>query len=215
MVTKMKPTGHITRLIDAISDNALIQKGRARQIISVQQYTTPMSLILHEGSITLYRGSDNLMITTIYAPFVVGVNFLVEGNSITLPVEGDSEVYLQARTAIRYEFLPRSHCEERVRQLNLWESIAYVNMFISKRYIQRTFANQGASTYNLVRNNLLALMNEDESLRQETNACDYIHEKTLLSRSGIMKMLSDLKKGGHIEMQRGVLISIKKLPSKY
>jgi hypothetical protein len=58
-------------------------------------------------------------------------------------------------------------------------------------------------------------MNESEELRLATNACDYVQEKTLLSRSGIMKMLSDLKRGGHIEVERGVLIAVNKLPVKY
>ena len=58
-------------------------------------------------------------------------------------------------------------------------------------------------------------MNENEDLRLLTNACDYIQEKTLLSRSGIMKILSDLKQGGHIVIERGILLEIKKLPEKY
>lgn len=58
-------------------------------------------------------------------------------------------------------------------------------------------------------------MNESEELRLATNTCDYIQEKTLLSRSGIMKMLSELKHGEHIELQRGVLLTIHNLPAKY
>lgn len=43
----------------------------------------------------------------------------------------------------------------------------------------------------------------------------YIREKTHLSRSGVMRILADLKTGGFIEMEEGRLIKINKLPAKY
>jgi hypothetical protein len=202
----MKPEEHIVNLINAVSDSSRIQNGRERQIISLQQYAEPMSFILHEGTAALYRGQDHLLMANVKAPLVIGLNLLMESNG---------ELYLQARGVIRYEIVPRSVFEEEIRSKSLWESLAYAYMFSSKRFLQNNFVSSGVSTYDLVRNNLLALMNETEELRLATNACDYIQEKTLLSRSGIMKMLSDLKQGGHIELNRGVLLSINKLPAKY
>jgi CRP-like cAMP-binding protein len=43
----------------------------------------------------------------------------------------------------------------------------------------------------------------------------YIREKTQLSRSGVMRILADLKTGGFIEMEEGRLIKINKLPARY
>ncbi|MHA0938650.1 helix-turn-helix domain-containing protein, partial [Enterobacter kobei] len=59
------------------------------------------------------------------------------------------------------------------------------------------------------------LFNEDPSVRNNITVESYIREKTHLSRSGVMRILAGLKKGGYIEMQRGVLINIVKLPEKY
>lgn len=136
----------------------------------------------------------------------MGLNLLLEKNS---------ELYFQARSSIAYEIVPRSRFEQNIKEQHLWEPLAYYFMFSSKRFLQNNFISSGVSTYDLVRNNLIALMNEDEELRLATNTCDYIQEKTLLSRSGIMKMLSDLKHGSHIELHRGVLITINNLPAKY
>ncbi|HEO9918192.1 TPA: helix-turn-helix domain-containing protein, partial [Enterobacter asburiae] len=44
---------------------------------------------------------------------------------------------------------------------------------------------------------------------------DYILEKTRLSRSRVMKILGDLRIGGYIEINRGILKKINKLPEKY
>lgn len=206
MVLAMKPAEHITKLIASVSDNARIQNSRERQIISLQQYTDPMCFILHKGTAAVYRGYDHLLLTHIKGPHIMGLNLLFEKNT---------ELYFQARNSVAYEIVARSKFEEKIKEQHLWEPLAYYFMFSSKRFLQNNFISSGVSTYDLVRNNLIALMNEDEDLRLATNTCDYIQEKTLLSRSGIMKMLSDLKHGGHIELHRGVLIKINNLPAKY
>jgi len=58
-------------------------------------------------------------------------------------------------------------------------------------------------------------MTEKEDLRLSVNACDYIQEKTHLSRSRVMKILSDLKTGDYIEIDRGILMKINRLPDNY
>ncbi|MCU3137330.1 helix-turn-helix domain-containing protein [Enterobacter cloacae] len=62
---------------------------------------------------------------------------------------------------------------------------------------------------------MIALMNEDEALSAYINVSDYILEKTRLSRSRVIKILGDLRIGGYIEINRGILIKINKLPEKY
>ena len=58
-------------------------------------------------------------------------------------------------------------------------------------------------------------MSEDESVRGSITAERYIRNKTPLSRSGVMKILSSLKSGGYINIEQGKLISIGVLPKKY
>jgi uncharacterized membrane protein len=53
------------------------------------------------------------------------------------------------------------------------------------------------------------------SYRGSVTAERYIREKTQLSRSGVMRILADLKTGGFIEMEEGRLIKINKLPARY
>ncbi|MCU6398542.1 helix-turn-helix domain-containing protein [Enterobacter quasiroggenkampii] len=58
-------------------------------------------------------------------------------------------------------------------------------------------------------------MKEKEELRLSINASDYIQEKTHISRSRVMKILSDLKTVEYIEIKRGILTKIIKLPESY
>jgi DNA-binding IclR family transcriptional regulator len=67
----------------------------------------------------------------------------------------------------------------------------------------------------MIRQQLVKLMEEDEAYRLGVTAERYIREKTQLSRSGVMRILADLKTGGFIEIDEGRLIKINKLPAKY
>jgi hypothetical protein len=55
---------------------------------------------------------------------------------------------------------------------------------------------------------------EEDELSGSVTAERYIREKTQLSRSGVMRILADLKTGGFIEMEEGRLIKINKLPAR-
>ncbi|HDR2347354.1 helix-turn-helix domain-containing protein, partial [Enterobacter kobei] len=52
-------------------------------------------------------------------------------------------------------------------------------------------------------------------IRLNTTAAAYIKSRTYLSRSGIMRILSELRTGKYITMERGVLLDIHHLPRKY
>lgn len=202
----MKPEEHILKLINATSDPVRVKSGSKRQIISFLQYNDPVCFILHEGDVSLYRDQDHLLMANLTAPSMLGINLLQENNP---------GIYVQARSPIRFEMMTQKQFTDAVIKNELWESLAYTFMFMSLRFLENHFISTGVSTYDLVRNNLLELIAESDDFRLATNACDYIQERTKLSRSGIMKMLGDLKKGGYIDLQRGVLISISNLPVKY
>jgi len=202
----MKPEKYIAQLIDASSKSLRIKTGRNRQIISMLQYMEPMTILLHEGVVALYRNSDHMLLSNTRAPMILGFNLMSPDNS---------DMYLMARGTIRYELLLREEFRETIEKHDLWQPLAWTSMFISYRFLDYTFSSTSLPTYDLIKNNLNALMREPEELRLHTNACDYIQEKTLLSRSGIMKILADLKKGGHIVLNRGILIAIHNMPTGY
>jgi len=88
-------------------------------------------------------------------------------------------------------------------------------MYGIKRLMEAHKTSAGLTTYELIRQSLMTLIAKKDELRRTINACDYIQEKTNISRSRIMKILSDLKMGNYIEIERGVLIKINKLPESY
>lgn len=202
----MKPEDYINALIGAISATKQVTEGRDRQVIPLGNHTNKICFILHEGSVALYRADNNLLLAHLHAPFIIGINLLLEQNF---------DVCLQAKGTIQFEITTQHHCYEVIEKENLWKNVAYLFMYYTKNYTVSYFSSVGLTSYELVCNNLQELMKCSTELRLRTNACDYIHEKTMLSKSGIMKTLADLKKGEYIDIQRGILISINKLPKNY
>lgn len=59
-------------------------------------------------------------------------------------------------------------------------------------------------------------MNEwEEGLRARVGVMNYIHQRTRISRSVVAEVLAALRKGGYIEMNKGKLVGINRLPSEY
>lgn len=71
------------------------------------------------------------------------------------------------------------------------------------------------TAYEILRFQLLELMSEPVEFRENISAAQYIQQKTRLSRSSIMKILSQLKQGGFVRLENGTLKEICHLPLKY
>ncbi|MEP8888251.1 helix-turn-helix domain-containing protein [Enterobacter roggenkampii] len=202
----MKPVQHINALINAVTVTERIRNGRARQLISLDNQAEPMTFILHEGVVATYRSSDQLLIKYIRAPMITGMNELIDTNA---------DIFIKAYGSIHYELLPSKEMINAISTKGLWKEAAYMYMYAIRQLLVAHHAVAGQSTYDLIRLNLITLMNEDEELSAHVNVSDYILEKTRLSRSRVMKILSDLRIGGYIEIKRGILTNINKLPDKY
>lgn len=202
----MKPTENIEFLIKNISVQDNIQAGRKRQIITMQQYREKVVIIVHSGSIAVYRSHDHMLLSNGRGPIIVGMNFCVDSNP---------EVYIQAQSDIQFEMVTMDYVLDMVKEKNLWEHACYFAMYLNLKWRENHFGIAGVSTYNQICNCLINLLNEPEEFRLKTNIAVYIHERTLLSRSGIMKVLSELKSGDYIDIEKGVLKRVNKLPMNY
>jgi hypothetical protein len=71
------------------------------------------------------------------------------------------------------------------------------------------------SAYSVVREFLLEINELIVHHQRDINVYDYIQEYTSLARSTIIKILSDLKKGQYIVVEKGRLLNMTTLPEKY
>jgi len=202
----MKPINDINKIISTVSDPSRIRTAKTRQVITTNTHEEPMAVLIHEGLLAAYRNSDRLLLRYFQAPLIVGINALVDMN------EG---IVYKAYSEVRYELQPRAAVLEKIDSANLWRETAMLFMFGVKRYAEAHRTSAGLSTYEMIRFNLFALMEEEESLRLSINVSDYIQDRTRISRSRVMKILSDLREGNFIEIKRGILLKVNKLPENY
>ena len=98
---------------------------------------------------------------------------------------------------------------------NLWEHFSKLLIYTASRVYEHCSQISQMSAYDIIRFQLVELMQEPEAIRQNITAAAYIKSRTYLSRSGVMRILAELRTGKYITMERGVLIDIHHLPRKY
>lgn len=110
--------------------------------------------------------------------------------------------------------IPLEVVQNAIQEHNLWKPLSQHMMFLFERLYISGEQLSAPTASEIVYTQLNELMCEDPDIRQQITAERYIRDKTELSRSRIMGILSELKKDGHIETQKGILVNIRELPAK-
>ncbi|WP_439291843.1 MULTISPECIES: helix-turn-helix domain-containing protein [Rahnella] len=149
-----------------------------------------------------------MSIKTVSAPYIFGMAQVLYPEKMgLLAIEhiSDGVIYrLESQRAI--EIISKKQC---------WSSLAHFLAFQVGFLSSRYYDISHRSSYLVIKSLLLEMNNEPDEIIQNYSIEKYISERCYLGRSGIMKILSDLRKGGYIEIKRGRLIKINKLPEKY
>ncbi|MGO4744570.1 helix-turn-helix domain-containing protein [Serratia quinivorans] len=199
-----KPSDIIAHLIAELQPEAVaVTARRSRQFSS----KNPQIYLLLRGAVHLHRQSDDLLMTTIYAPHIIGLAELLHPVGKTyLHLDRDCEIHVVAGGKV---------LQKLDQQPMLWADVsrilAYQLHFASLRDLH--LLNNHA--YDAIRGKLLELINAPENTRLEYSALRYIQERTTLARSTILKCLGDLKTGGYIAMEKGHLTQVFNLPQRY
>lgn len=102
-----------------------------------------------------------------------------------------------------------------VAREDLWEHFSKLLIYTASRVYEHCAQISQMSAYDIIRFQLVELMQEPEAIRLNTTAAAYIKSRTYLSRSGIMRILAELRTGKYITMERGILLELHHLPRKY
>ncbi|QLK59942.1 hypothetical protein GE278_03670 [Enterobacteriaceae bacterium Kacie_13] len=204
-----KPLEAITRLVDVLLPHAtpVFTDDTNIPITMNAQDGKQQIILLLEGDIKGYRSSDNLLYGIAAAPAMLGLMASeYSRSSFIFKANKDSKVcVLRRETAID---LIAEHALVR-------ELIAYITSFTDYRcYHSDLMINRTA--YDIICGLLLEMQRLPEDVRRKNSVANFILERSNLARSGVMKILADLRAGGYIDIQNGKLIAIcKRLPDEY
>lgn len=165
-----------------------------------------MCYILQSGLVKIGRRTDDFVISSLPTPNIMG---------ITNMIPDASGLFLETLSVAKIATLRSERAHEIIAENNAWKLLVGHITKITTNLFKNNVIMTAPTSYDVLKFQLLALMREPDNLRQSTSAAKYILERTRLSRSTVMKMLAQLKQGGYIEMEDGVLKAVHRLPDKY
>lgn len=193
-------------LVDYLKQDAEVKHILPRRRLGMQIRGERFCYLILSGRVTVHRQSDDLVMSTITGPSLIGI-----GNLWQMQMDG----YIKTLVPCDIAILNMDAVLTTVNTHQLWEPLAKHMMVVAGKLFHSSEQLSAPSAYDIVRAQLNELLSESPAVRENITAERYIRDKTHLSRSGIMRILASLKEGGYIEMNRGVLMNIVKLPEKF
>jgi len=193
----------ISTIFSALSTKSRVVNISKGCFISINNIPESECILLHRGYTFLRRTDDRLVIGNFNGPTVFGFN---KYQNVC------SNFFLEAMTDVEIEFIPSSVFFKEISNNNLWEPLLDVMMALSAAMLRKNYDLSRHDSWSIIRWLLKDLNAEPDFIRDQICVFDYIQQRTHLSRSGIMKYLSRLRKHHIIKMDKGRLVSINGLP---
>jgi len=204
-VLGLKPYNHIEKIIDNVlpfTERLILAKG---EIIHYFNNEIRQCFLLIHGSVALHRRGDGIVLNSESSPFILGVSSQLSSEHL----------YVRAVETPEVASVPLECFNRVIAEHNLWEHFSNLLIYTASRVYEHCAQISQMSAYDIIRFQLVELMQEPDAIRQNITAAAYIKSRTYLSRSGIMRILAELRTGKYITMERGVLLDIHHLPRKY
>lgn len=162
--------------------------------------------ILVSGEVEIRRTSDELSMFTMCRTCFLGVSAIYNNAA---------HMYALARSTTVIRTIRKTDFERLLSEKNIWPEFTQVLLWYISVLSKRDDVLVARSAYSVVREFLLEINELIIQHKRDVNVYDYIQEYTNLARSTIIKILSDLKKGHYIVVEKGKLITINNLPERY
>lgn len=202
-----KPLKHISNIINNIlCSTSIISRvhvfdGNQGQLELFKQDNV---IIIIEGEWGLQRHSDRILLGQMSGAYVV---FL-------LPELNYSDLEFTDDSRFSYVICNRSDFYSFISDCNLWEDLYYIMHYTASILNIKLQIMLSCDLYSVIKYYLREIDN-NPALKGQVNVCDYITRRSGFSKSGTMMILSELKKGNYIDIERGRLMKIKSLPSGF
>ncbi|XQS14814.1 helix-turn-helix domain-containing protein [Citrobacter telavivensis] len=202
----LQPSEFVPLLAEHLMRNAEVKRILPRRRLGYQVGGERFCYLIIRGNGTLHRTRDDRLMGTVAAPALLGL-----ANLYRL----ETDAYIKTQVPCDIAILRMADVHAIICANHLWEPVAKHMMVVAGKLFSSHEQLTAPSAYQIVRAQLYELLNENPGIRENITAAQYIRDKSHLSRSGIMRILAALKEGGFIELDRGVLKNIIKLPEKF
>lgn len=169
-------------------------------------------LMMTEGVCSMCHQEGDLHAATIFSPSVLG---LISAYGLYYDVEPRPRHYICAETSCHGYLIDIEKFLECADKFGLWHDIARILAYRVMVMSAREMEFIGVDSYTKMR----ALLNElwlyPEHYRNQINVTPFLQRRSGLSRSQVMRIISELRSGGYIVTSEGKLLLLKTLPIGY
>lgn len=200
---KLRPHDEMDTIISATSGY------EEKTLKKWQKISTADSEYIHiivSGEVEFRRASDELCMFTLQGQCIFGLSAIFYNSSHMYGL-------VRANTVVRS--IKKDDFAHLMTEKNLWPELTKILSWYICLLSKRDDVLVARSAYSVVREFLLEINELIVHHQRDINVYDYIQEYTNLARSTIIKILSDLKKGQYIVIDKGRLINMTALPEKY
>lgn len=198
-----KPVHDIQILMDSLMPVARMLDSRRNKKLNFVRSGKPVCYLVFEGRGLVCRSRDNLVIATSRAPCIIGLT------SVLYPL--NEEYYWRPETDALVMCVEADTVNQVVTEKNLWKNLAVILGFINYRLNEYNVKSTARTGISLINKQIRALMLEPIELRMKTGLANYILDRTLLSRSYVMKVVAELKAKNKIVLDGKILIQVNDL----
>jgi hypothetical protein len=203
----VRPEASIQRLTAALAPVAESVKIPPRKRMTWTHKGKQQLYIFMEGELSILRASDGLLIVTVYDPHLFGIAEMIQ------PVRGHIFRVETESTMLRVD---ATKATEIFTKEGLWADVAALLSYHTAYLFYRDALVVQQRTYSVIRSHLLEMILLPDATRMRTSILEYIQDRTLLSRSSILNVISALSKGEYISFKRGgYLTAINNLPENF
>lgn len=156
---------------------------------------------------SLGEGEGKQNFTLIKGPSILNIT----GNHITL------DYSLESIAPCLFDSVPYTEFRGVIAENNLWEELCEILALRAQMLAMRAMTNGLQSSYEIIRSYLIYMDIETTyDLKQRYTVVKFMLTFTHISRSMILKILSELKTGNFIKTENGKLVRIcRMLPEKF
>lgn len=207
LVPPIRPEASVQRLTAVLEPIAEQVNVIPRKRMTWSYKGRPQLYLFLQGELSILRASDGLLIVTVYDAHLFGIAEMIQ------PTKGH---ILRAESASTILRVDAEQATEIFRQQGLWEDVAALLSYHTAYLFYRDALVVQQRTYSVIRSHLLEMMLLPEEARMRMTILEYIQDRTLLSRSSVLNVLSALKRGEYIDFKRGgYLLELKPLPESF
>lgn len=199
-----RPDVAIDKIIRALRPFGEIINIKARQRIGWRTQENGYLYLLLRGEISVLRVTDSLLLGSTTQPHVFGFTELFS------PMRYN---FLRAETDCALIRVDATLALHEIGQQGLWRAVAELSVYHTNTMVHRDIRIVNRRTPPVVHSYLRELDNLPEAKKHQVNILHYIQERTGLSRSSILNVLTSLKKNNFIDYERGgYQLKVNRLP---